>query len=84
MTSEELCALWSDPKASKEAASAQVKEFMVPVKATVKTDDTLTRAACLLLQEDVPVLAVMEGNKVAGIVAIEDVFDAITEAVLAA
>jgi len=84
MSSQELCSLWSDPKASKEAAGAQVKDWMVPVKGTVKIDDTITRAACQLLQDDVPVLAVMDGNKVAGIVAIEDVFAAITDAVLAA
>ena len=84
MGTQELCALWSDLKASKEAAGAQVKEFMVPVKGTVGVDDPLTKAACMLLQDDVPVLAVMNGNKVAGIVTIEDVFEAITDAVLAA
>ena len=83
MEAQELCSLWSDPKVSKEAALAQVKEFMVPVKGTVKITDSITRAACALLQDDVPVMAVMDGNKVAGIVAIEDVFDAITEVVLA-
>jgi CBS-domain-containing membrane protein len=84
MSSEELCALWADLKASKEAANAQIKEFMVPVKGTVKVDDTITRAACIMLRDEVPVLAVMDGGKVVGIVAIEDVFEAITEAVLAA
>jgi CBS-domain-containing membrane protein len=83
MSSQELCALWSDPKASKEAAGAQVKDWMVPVKGTVNIDDPLTKAACLLIQDDVPVLAVMNGNKVAGIVTIEDVYEAITDAVLA-
>lgn len=84
MSTEELCALWSNLEASKEAAGAQVKEFMVPVRGTVKVDDNITRAACLLIRDDVPVLAVMEGNKVAGVVTIEDVYEAITEAVLAA
>jgi CBS-domain-containing membrane protein len=84
MATNELCALWTDAKASKEAAQAEVKEFMVPVKQTVGIDEPITQAACRLIQDDVPVVAVMDGNKVAGVVAIEDVFEAITDVVLAA
>jgi len=84
MSTAELCALWTDLKASKEAAKAEVKDYMVAVKQTVGIDEPITQAACRLVQDDVPVVAVMDGSKVAGIVAIEEVFDAITDAVLAA
>ena len=76
----ELAALWSDPKASTQAAAAPVKEFMVPVKSTVRVDDTLTHAASLMLADEVPALAVMEGNQVAGIVRLDDAYNAITAA----
>ena len=75
-----LAALWSDPKASTQAAAAPVKEFIVPVKSTVRVDDTLTHAAGLMLADGVPALAVMEGNQVAGIVRLDDAYNAITAA----
>ncbi len=78
---EELAALWSDPKASKEAADSPVKDAMAPVKATVKVTDPITRAACLLIETGAPVLAAMDGNKIAGIVRLDDVFDVITSTV---
>lgn len=76
----ELAALWSDLKASTQASAAPVKEFMVPVKSTVRVDDTLTHAASLMLADGVPALAVMEGNRVAGIVRLDDAYNAITAA----
>ncbi|MBI5480001.1 MAG: CBS domain-containing protein [Deltaproteobacteria bacterium] len=78
--SSELAALWNDPAASKEAAGLPVKDFMVPVKATVRVDDSLTHAASLMLAAGVPVLAAMEGNRVAGIVRLDDAYNAITAA----
>ena len=76
----ELAALWSDPKASTQAAAASVKEFMVPVRSTVRVDDTLMHAAGLMLADRVPVLAAMEGNQVAGLVRLDDAYNAITAA----
>jgi Mg/Co/Ni transporter MgtE len=78
----ELAALWSDPKASREASNAAVKDFMVPVRSTVRLDDSVTRAACLMIDAGAPLLAVTDGHRVAGIVRIEDVFEVITRAVI--
>jgi hypothetical protein len=43
-------------------------------------DDTLTHAASLMLADGVPVLAAMEGHQVAGIVRLDDAYNAITAA----
>ncbi len=76
----ELAALWSDPRGSTQAAGAPVKDFMVPVRSTVRVDDTLTHAAALMLRDGIPVLAAMEGNQVAGIVRLDDAYNAIAAA----
>lgn len=77
----ELTELWSDLGAAKQATGLPVKDFMVPVKSTVRVDDTLTHAAGLMLADGVPVLAAMDSNRVAGIVRLDDIYNAISAAI---
>jgi len=60
-----------------------VSEIMVPVKLFVGPDDTLAKAACMMLQNDLVLLPVMDDKKrLAGLVGIADVFEGIADGVL--
>jgi len=79
-----LSLLWRDlfGRGCKEEAAKPVKDIMTPVRATVKADDPLVKAAYTMVQADVEILPVMEDYKVAGIARLEDIFQEITKAVL--
>jgi CBS-domain-containing membrane protein len=67
---------------SKDFKERPVNEIMLPAKIFVGTDETLAKAACIMLQNDLPLLPVMEdGKRLVGLVSIADVFEGIaTEA----
>jgi CBS-domain-containing membrane protein len=76
--------LWKDlcGRSSQEEASKPVKDVMTPVKVTVKADDHVVKAAYAMVQAGLEIIPVMEGNTVAGIVRMDDVFKEITRVVL--
>ena len=80
--SEELAVLWADSDACREASSRQVQEVMRPIKSTVSLGDSVTRAAVAMLADGAGVVPVMDGLKVAGVVRLEDVYQAITSSVM--
>lgn len=59
-----------------------IKDFMSAVKTTGNTDDSVLKAAHVLLQENTYLLPVMENGKLIGVVRMGDVFHEITNAVL--
>ena len=64
---------------SKEFKERPVNEIMAPAKIFVGTDETLAKAAGIMLQNDLALLPVMEdGKRLVGLVSIADVFDGIT------
>jgi Mg/Co/Ni transporter MgtE len=68
---------------AKESKERPVSEIMAPTKIFVGPDETLARAACIMLQNDLALLPVMEdGKKLAGLVSIADIFDGITSEAL--
>jgi CBS domain-containing protein len=67
---------------SKEEAAKPVKEVMTPIRATVKVDDSVDKAAFVMLQGDVNLVPVMDGNKVAGVLRMSDVFNELTKVVI--
>ncbi len=68
---------------SKEFKERPVSEIMAPAKIFVGPDETLARAACIMLQNDLPLLPVLEnGKKLVGLVSIADVFDGIASEAL--
>jgi Mg/Co/Ni transporter MgtE len=79
-----LSLLWRDlfGRGCKEEANKPVSDIMTPVKATVKADDPMVKAAYTMVQADMEIVPVMADNKVAGIVRMEDVFQEITAIVL--
>jgi CBS domain-containing protein len=66
----------------KEEAAKPVKEVMTPIRATVKASDSVEKAAFVMLQSNVSLVPVMEGNDVAGVLRMSDVFNVLTKAVI--
>lgn len=76
--------LWDDLLASRsEKRLAQpVKEFMSEVMATIDAEASILEASHIMLQEDGYLLPAMEGDKLIGVVHMDDLFHEITNAVL--
>lgn len=66
----------------KEAARKPVKGFMGPVPVKVAIDDPITKAAYLLVIHDTSMLPVVDGEHLAGVVRMIDVFNEAAKAVL--
>ncbi len=70
-------------KESKELAEKPVSEIMVPAKYFVEPNEPLTKAAYLMLHNDLVLLPVLEGKKkFVGLVRMIEVFDSISDAIL--
>jgi CBS domain-containing protein len=75
---------WDDLlKAGSEKRLAQaIKDFMSAVKAKIDAQDSILKASHIMLQNDMVLIPVMEGEKLKGVVSMGDVFREITNAVL--
>jgi CBS domain-containing protein len=81
----EIIPIWDSLfcESSKERAEKPVDDIMVPVQFFVDPNDTITKAAYLMLRHDLALLPVLEGNKkFVGLVRMVDIFDEISEAVI--
>ena len=67
---------------SKEEAEKPVKEVMTPIRATVGGEDSVAKAAFIMLQADVSLVPVMDGEKIAGVLRMSDVFNELTKILL--
>ena len=76
--------LWQDlfGRGCKEEANKPVKDVMTPVKATVKAEDPVVKAAYTIVQAGLEIVPVMEGDTVVGIARLDDIFNEITSVVL--
>jgi len=76
--------LWDDllKTASVKQLARPVKEFMSEVKATINAEDSILKASHIMLQEDAYLLPIMEGDKLIGVVRMENIFQHITSAIL--
>ncbi|MDI6722783.1 MAG: CBS domain-containing protein, partial [Candidatus Aenigmarchaeota archaeon] len=82
-----LSLLWDTlfNKESKEMAEKPVSEVMTPAKVFVEPDDPITKAAYLMIHNDLVLIPVLENKKkFVGLVRIIETFDEISNAVLAA
>jgi CBS domain len=71
-------------KSSKEFAERPVSEIMTPAKYFVEPTDPITKAAYLMLHHDLILLPVLENKKkFVGLVRMIEVFDEISNAILA-
>lgn len=70
-------------KESREASERPVSEVMVPAKFFVSPDDPVTKAAYLMVHNDLPLLPVLENKKkFIGLVRIIEVFNELSDAIL--
>lgn len=81
-----LSVLWDTLfKESREAAERPVSEVMVPTKLFVKPEDPLTKAAYLMIHNDMALLPVLEDKKkFVGLVRMIEVFNELSDAVMTA
>ncbi len=66
----------------KEEAAKPVSEVMSPIRATVDVNDSVAKAAFIMLQNDVNLVPVMDGTTVAGVLRMSDLFNELTKAVI--
>jgi len=68
---------------SKEGAERPVSEVMIPAKLFAEPDDPATKAADLMLNNDLILLPVIENKKkFVGVVRMIEIFDELTSAIL--
>ncbi|MGE5811398.1 MAG: HPP family protein [Ignavibacteria bacterium] len=82
-----LSLLWDTlfSKETKETAERPVSEAMVPTKFFLQPNDPITKAAYLMVHNDLVLLPVLEGKKkFVGLVRMIEVFNEISDAVLSA
>lgn len=80
-----LSVLWDSlfTTESKKLAEKQVSEIMMPAKHFLKPEDPITKAAYLMLRNDLILLPVIENNKkLVGVVRVIEVFEELSSAIL--
>lgn len=67
---------WQDlvNKPSQDQLAKPISDFMSPIKATVNSDDSLLKASHIMISQGLGLLPVMDGEKVAGVVRLQDIF----------
>ena len=66
----------------KEEAKKPVSDVMLPIEAKVDVNDSIPKAAFIMIQADVNLIPVMEGEKVRGVLRMSDVFNELTKIVV--
>lgn len=66
----------------KEEAAKPVSEVMTPIRVTVDLNDSVAKAAFIMVQGNVSLVPVMEGGRVAGVLRMSDVFNELTKVVI--
>lgn len=81
---ESLSLVWDSlfSEKSKGLAEKPVIEVMVPIKGQVSSDSPITKAAYLMVHQDVMILPVIDNQKIVGIIRMKEVFDEIAKVVL--
>ena len=65
-----------------EASRAPIRSVMVPIKGTVQIDDTLSTVISTMLFHGVDLVAVLDGEKVAGVVLMTNIFDIVAQFIM--
>lgn len=82
---KELSLIWDTLFASesKELAQKPVNEIMIPTKYFVEPDDSIAKAAYLMIHDDLPLLPVLEAKKkFVGLVRMIEIFDELTNIII--
>jgi len=80
----ELMIRWTSlfSRAAVEASKAPIQSVMVPIKGTVQVDDSLSTVISTMLYHGVDLVAVLEGEKVAGVVLMTNIFDIVAQFIM--
>jgi cytidylate kinase len=65
-----------------EASVAPIQSVMVPIKGTVQVDDTLSTVISTMLFHRVDLVAVLDGERVAGVVLMTNIFDIVAQFIM--
>lgn len=81
----ELSVIWDTLfyEGSKAIAEKSVTEAMEPIKAVLSPDDSIVKAAYIMINSDLLVVPVMENDKLVGIVRMIEVFDELSGNIVA-
>jgi len=84
-STESLAVVWDSliSDKSKELAEKPVSDVMVRIEGHVSPEDPITKAAYLMLRQNIMILPVIDHGKIVGIVRMKEVFEEIAKAVLA-
>ncbi|MDO9566027.1 MAG: CBS domain-containing protein [Candidatus Desulfaltia sp.] len=66
----------------KKEAKRPVSEVMIPIRATVDINDSVAKAAFVMLHADVNLIPVMDGENVGGVLRMSDVFNELTKIIV--
>ncbi len=69
-------------RAAIEASTTSIQTVMVPIKGAVKIDDTLSTVISTMLFHRVDLVAVLDGEKVAGVVLMTNIFDIVAQFIM--
>ncbi len=69
-------------RAAIEASTTPIEKVMVPIKGTVQVDDTLSTVVSTMLFHGVDLVAVLDGERVAGVVLMTNIFDIIAQFIM--
>ena len=80
----ELTIRWTSlfSRAAIEASKAPIQSVMVPIKGTVQVDDSLSTVISTMLYHGVDLVAVLDGEKVAGVVLMTNIFDIVAQFIM--
>ena len=83
-SAESLSLVWDSlfAEKSKSLAERPVIEVMTPIKGQVSSDSPITKAAYLMVHQDVMILPVIDNQKIVGIIRMKEVFEEIAKAIL--
>ena len=80
----ELMIRWTSlfSRAAVEEANRRINMVMVPIKGAVQVDDTLSTVITTMLHHGIDLVPVLDGEKVAGVVLMTNIFDIIAQFVM--
>jgi CBS domain-containing protein len=80
----ELSIRWTSlfSRSAIEASMTPIQSVLVPIKGTVQIDDTLSTVVSTMLFHGVDLVAVLDGEKVAGVVLMTNIFDIIAQFIM--
>jgi CBS domain-containing protein len=83
-TPSELSIRWTSlfSRSAIEASATPIQSVMVPIKGTVQVDDTLSTVISTMLYHRVDLVAVLDEDKVAGVVLMTNIFDIVAQFIM--